>query len=55
MYLQVTGAVVEMYGNLTFIGNDDGGLEGGALFIHSLGQIRLHPGAGMTFLENEGA
>ena len=57
MYLlshQVMGALVKVSGGMHFVSNDGVGINGGAMYLASLGQLFLSQGANFTFEGNEG-
>ena len=43
-----------MYGAVRFLGNNGAGIDGGALYLTSLSQVVLSPGANLTFEHNMG-
>lgn len=45
---------VEVHGGIHFIENDGVGIDGGGLYLTSLGQLVLSPGANITFDRNTG-
>lgn len=45
---------VKVHGGIHFIENDGGGIDGGALYLTSLAQLVLFPGANITFDRNMG-
>ena len=45
-------SVVE--GELVFVGNTAGGLDGGAIYIADFSQIQLNRGADIQFINNSG-
>ena len=45
---------VEVHGDIHFIGNDGDSIDGGALYVTSLGQLVLFRGANITFQNNTG-
>lgn len=53
---QVVGSQVEILrdGQISFIGNDAEGREGGALFMQDFGQIKMHYHSSMDFINNTG-
>ena len=53
--LAVIGTRVTVHGSLLFSNNSNtGSLDGGALYITSLGQLELTPGATLSFVNNSG-
>ena len=53
--LAVIGTRVIVHDSLVFSNNSNtGSLDGGSLFITSLGQVELTPGATITFVNNSG-
>ncbi len=55
MYLlQVIGTRVEVHGGLHFTKNFANGIDGGATYITSFGQLELFEGANVTFIDNSG-
>lgn len=53
--LAVVGTRVRLYGSLVFSGNSNAGsLDGGALYITSLGQLELTEAASLYFVNNSG-
>ena len=46
------GCVVEIHDEVKFVGNK--AKHGGALYIVSLGQIKMFPDSALTFENNEG-
>ena len=50
--IQVIGCVVEIHDEVKFVGNK--AKHGGALYIVSLGQIKMFPDSALTFENNEG-
>ena len=53
--LAVVGSRVRLYGSLLFSSNlNAGSLDGGSLYITSLGQLELMEGATLTFFNNSG-
>jgi len=51
---QNIGALVKVSGGMHFVANDGAGINGGALYLTSLGQLLLLQGANFTFKENKG-
>ena len=52
---QVVGALVRVFDALQFINNEDiNSLDGGALYVSSLGQIELNTGTSLVFSRNTG-
>lgn len=54
VWLQVLGAHIEIRGGMHFNNNDGAGIDGGAMYITSLGQLELFRGANITFTDNTG-
>ena len=53
--LAVVGSRVRLYGSLRFSSNSNtGSLDGGALYLTSLGQLELAEGASLSFINNNG-
>lgn len=53
--LAVVGSIVRLYGDLLFANNSNtGSLDGGALYVTSLGQMELKEGATLSFINNSG-
>ena len=52
--VKVIGAHVEIRGGMHFSDNDGGGIDGGAVYVTSLGQLELFRGANITFTGNTG-
>lgn len=53
--LVIVGTRVSVSGSLLFSTNSNtGSLDGGSLYITSLGQVQLNPGATITFVNNSG-
>lgn len=53
--LAIVGSRVRLYGSLLFSSNSNtGSLDGGALYVTSLGQLELTAGATLTFHNNSG-
>ena len=53
--LAVVGSRVRLYGSLLFYSNSNtGSLDGGALYITSLGQLQLTEAASLSFVNNSG-
>jgi len=48
------GALVKVSGGMHFVSNDGVGINGGAMYLASLGQLFLSQGANFTFEGNEG-
>ena len=51
---KVLASEVEVHGSIRFIGNNGAGLDGGAMYFTSLGQMVLNAGANITFDRNMG-
>ena len=51
---KIIGARVSVYGSLNFLRNGNVALDSGALYVTSLGQVELFPGARMNFTSNSG-
>ncbi len=52
---QVVGALVRVSGNIQFRNNDNvQSLDGGALYMTTLGQLELSPNASLLFRNNSG-
>ena len=51
---QNIGALVKVSGGMHFVANDGGGINGGAMYLASLGQLLLSQGANFTFEGNSG-
>ena len=51
---KVIGARVSVYGLLNFSRNGNTVFDSGALYVTSLGQVELFPGARMNFSNNNG-
>ena len=45
---------MKVSGDMHFVANDGLGINGGALYLASLGQLLLSKGANFTFEENSG-
>ena len=53
--LAIVGSRVRVHGSLLFSSNSNtGSLDGGAVYITSLGQMELTHGASITFFKNSG-
>ena len=53
--LAIVGSRVRIYGSLIFSSNSNtGSLDGGSLYITSLGQLELREAATLTFFNNSG-
>ena len=52
--LKVVESKIEVYGGLHFIENDGAAIDGGAMYLTSLSQMVLSPGANITFDGNMG-
>ena len=53
--LAVVGSRIRLYGSLLFSDNSNtGSLDGGALYITSLGQLELTEAASLSFINNSG-
>ena len=52
--LQVLSALVTIAGQVSFIANDGVGIDGGAIFATSFGQLRLLSGGSLNFTDNRG-
>ena len=53
--LAVVGSRVRLYGSLRFSSNSNtGSLDGGALYLTSLGQLELAEDASLSFINNSG-
>jgi len=49
------GALLEVYGNLTLVGNTvPSNVEGGTMFIQAFGQVELKSGSFVRFVNNSG-
>ena len=53
-YVQVIGAYVEIQGGMHFDDNNGANIDGGAMYITSLGQLELFKGANISFTGNTG-
>ena len=51
---KVLASEVEVHGDIQFIENNGAGLDGGAMYLTSLGQLVLFAGARITFDRNMG-
>lgn len=51
---KVVASRVDVKGSIHFVENNGGGIDGGALYLTSLGQMVLSPGANLTFERNMG-
>ena len=51
---QNIGALVKVSGGMHFVANDGAGINGGAMYLTSLGQLLLSQGANFTFEGNNG-
>lgn len=54
MLLQVVGSQVQVYGHMSFIGNNAENHKGGALHIQAFGQTKVFPGSEIEFINNTG-
>lgn len=55
VYLQVIGTLVRMFDVLEFRGNvNERSLDGGALYVTTLGQLEFQPGTRLLFTNNRG-
>lgn len=52
--MKVIGAYVEIKGGMHFLENNGAGIDAGAMYITSLGQLELFMGANITFTGNTG-
>ena len=52
--MKVIGAHVEIEGGIHFSDNNGASIDGGAVYVTSLGQLELFRGANMTFTRNTG-
>ena len=53
--LAIIGSRIRVHGSLLFSSNSNtGSLDGGAIYITSLGQVELVPGASLAFINNSG-
>ena len=53
-YLKILASEVEVHGDIQFIENNGAGIDGGAMYLTSLGQLVLFAGASITFDKNMG-
>lgn len=53
-YFQIIGSLVEVHGHMYFIDNGNVGVDGGAIYSTSLGQIQLANGSRVRFDGNAG-
>ena len=51
---KVIGAYIEIRGGISFIENNGAGIDGSAVYVTSLGQLKLFRGANITFTGNTG-
>ena len=54
MTVKVLASEVKVHGDIEFIENNGAGLDGGAMYLTSLGQLVLFAGASITFDRNMG-
>lgn len=52
--LKVVESKIEVYGGMHFIENNGAAIDGGAMYLTSLSQMVLSPGANITFDGNMG-
>ena len=52
--LKVVASRVNVNGSIEFVENNGAGIDGGALYLTSLSQMVLSPGANLTFERNMG-
>ena len=52
--LKVVASRVNVNGSIEFVENNGAGIDGGALYLTSLSQVVLSPGANLTFEGNMG-
>ena len=53
-FTQIIGSHIRIHGHMRFSKNNGLGLDGGALYVTSLGQLELFAGADMVFQGNKG-